>query len=79
MRFFFFWKSLVSQKNLVLHQCQSRQPAGTEPLKVQGGHGRLTPQLSLYFYIYIYIYIYIGWVQVTPGVTLNNIIPINIF
>ena len=56
MRFFFLGKSLVSQKNLVSHQCQSRQPAGTEPLKVQGGHGRLTPQVFLY-YIYIYIYI----------------------
>ena len=29
-------------------------------------------------YIYIYIYIPIqGWVQVTPGVTLNNITPLN--
>ena len=29
---------------------------------------------------FIYIYIYIeGWVQVTPGVTLSDITPLNIF
>ena len=25
------------------------------------------------------IYIYMGWVQVTHGITLNNVIPLNIF
>ena len=28
---------------------------------------------------YIYIYIYMGWVQVTSGVTLSNVTPLNIF
>ena len=27
--------------------------------------------------IIIYIYIYMGWVQVTPGVTLSNVTPPN--
>ena len=31
----------------------------------------------LFTNIYIYIYIYMGWVQVTPGVTLNNVTPLN--
>ena len=30
-------------------------------------------------YINIYIYIYMGWIQITPSVTLNNITQINIF
>ena len=29
--------------------------------------------------IYIYIYIYMGWIQVTLGVTLSNVTPLNIF
>ena len=27
----------------------------------------------------LYIYIYMGWVQVTPGVILSNVTPLNIF
>ena len=32
----------------------------------------------MYFFI-IYIYIYMGWVQVTPVVTLSNVTLLNIF
>ena len=44
--------------------------------------------MYVYVNIYIYIYIYIerererereSWVQVTPGITLNNVTPLNIF
>ena len=35
--------------------------------------------ISQLLHLYIYIYIYICWVQVTPGVTLNNVTPLNIF
>ena len=31
-----------------------------------------------YISIITFIYIYICWVQVTPGVTLNNVTPLNI-
>ena len=44
----------------------------------------------MYVYVNIYIYIYIqrerererereSWVQVTPGITLNNVTPLDIF
>ena len=39
---------------------------------------------SVCMYVYVYIYIYRerereSWVQVTPGITLNNVTPLNIF
>ena len=37
---------------------------------------------NIYINTYIYIYmgwVELGWVKVTPGVTLNNITPLNIF
>ena len=30
-------------------------------------------------FVHLYIYIYMGWVQVTPGITLSNVTPLNIF
>ena len=31
------------------------------------------------FVLELCVYIYMGWVQVTPGVTLSNVTPLNIF
>ena len=35
--------------------------------------------MCLFLSLSLYIYIYIGWVQVTLGVTLSNVIQLNIF